>query len=348
MNAFLYILSFLAAVSIGWDSIDGSSHYYYERAYQLPETTNSVAYTEADETQLDLQYATHDEQVVPAPSLEEEDTTPVSQPEPETEASPVESPSTITQVVEEVAALPSAVLEEVREATQTIFKLPTTGEVPAQAVFELTNQARQKERLPAFRLDQTLSEMAELKIDDMLRNEYFDHDSPQGKGISDFADAAGYEYLLVGENLAYGNFRDAAHVVEAWLDSPGHRRNILHEQYLEIGIASRFVTFDGQKVWMVVQEFGVPRAVCQAVDTDLRVEIESRSETIAETDQALRDIQDTLQNLSPYSDAYATLVNEFNSLLDEYNALIKAQQADVKEYNSGVQAYNACLTNFES
>jgi uncharacterized protein YkwD len=47
-----------------------------------------------------------------------------------------------------------------------------------------------------------------------------------------------YEYVVVGENLAEGDFTSDADLVKGWMDSPGHRANILNTKYEEIGIAS--------------------------------------------------------------------------------------------------------------
>ena len=68
------------------------------------------------------------------------------------------------------------------------------------------------------------------------------------------ADDHGYVFYEVGENLAVG-YTSPEDVMVAWMDSDGHRANILHDTYTEMGVAAR-VALDGQIYW--VQEFGDP------------------------------------------------------------------------------------------
>ena len=76
-------------------------------------------------------------------------------------------------------------------------------------VIFFTNQNRKDNgNLRPLRENELLDRAAEAKLKDMFGKQYFEHESPAGKGPSDLAKAAGYRYILIGENLALGNFKD--------------------------------------------------------------------------------------------------------------------------------------------
>ena len=97
----------------------------------------------------------------------------------------------------------------------------------------------------------------------MFEKEYFEHKSPSGIGASDIAHDVGYEFILVGENIALGNFDGDEALVQAWMDSPGHRANILNKRYTEIGIAAEKGLYQGKMMWLAVQIFARPMSLCQ-------------------------------------------------------------------------------------
>ena len=71
---------------------------------------------------------------------------------------------------------------------------------------------------------------------------------------------AGYDFSSAGENLAV-NFSDSKDVIDAWMNSPEHRANILSNKFTEIGVATAMGTYEGSQVVFVVQEFGTPAVV---------------------------------------------------------------------------------------
>ena len=127
-----------------------------------------------------------------------------------------------------------------------------------------TNYYRKQNGLSSVSANSKLDEAATVKVDDMFSRQYFEHVSPSGKNGADLITEAGYEYLLMGENLAYGNFSSAKDLVDAWMASPGHRANILKVHYEELGISVKEGDYNGNKVWMAVQEFGRPTSSCPA------------------------------------------------------------------------------------
>ncbi len=124
-------------------------------------------------------------------------------------------------------------------------------------IVSLTNESRQAFKLKSLSQNEKLAQAAQAKADDMLKNQYFAHNSPQGKAPWDFIRASGYEYLVAGENLAV-NFTDAESVEQAWMNSPSHKANLLNKNYEEIGIGISKGEFQGRQATFVVQMFGDP------------------------------------------------------------------------------------------
>ena len=104
----------------------------------------------------------------------------------------------------------------------------------AKETVHLVNIERAKSGLPALKLDAPLSQIATLKADDMMENNYFDHVSPTYGQPWDMANKFGYTYTSFGENIAYGH-RSPQEVVKGWMDSPGHKANILTKDFTNIG-----------------------------------------------------------------------------------------------------------------
>ncbi|MEX2514784.1 MAG: CAP domain-containing protein [Candidatus Paceibacterota bacterium] len=130
--------------------------------------------------------------------------------------------------------------------------------LPAVLV-DLANEDRGKEGLNALEPNEKLKRAAQLKADHMAELGYFAHDAPDGTTPWEWFAQAGYEYEAAGENLAI-NFSDSADVERAWMDSPGHRENILEEGFTEIGIATAIGEYEGDETVFVVQLFGRPTA----------------------------------------------------------------------------------------
>lgn len=124
-------------------------------------------------------------------------------------------------------------------------------------VTDATNKARASEGQAPLVRNALLDEAARLKAEDMARNGYFAHWSPTGVSPWHWFGEAGYTYAHAGENLAV-HFTDSGEVVEAWLNSPTHRANILNGNYSEIGIGTAEGRYEGYDTVFVVQMFGTP------------------------------------------------------------------------------------------
>lgn len=124
-------------------------------------------------------------------------------------------------------------------------------------IVELTNEERDDDALGSLRRSATLDEAARLKAEDMAAKGYFAHYAPDGTSPWYWFDEAGYAFIHAGENLAV-HFTDSDEVVEAWMDSPGHRANIMNGNYTEIGVGTAEGEYNGYPTVFVVQLFGTP------------------------------------------------------------------------------------------
>jgi len=132
-----------------------------------------------------------------------------------------------------------------------------SSEITVQKVLDQTNNERKNLGLESLSYNSILSQSAQKKAEDMFENDYWAHNSPQGKTPWTFFDASGYKYSVAGENLAK-DFYNTESLIKAWMNSPTHKANIVHQKYKEIGIAVVNGTIDGIKTTLVVEHFGTP------------------------------------------------------------------------------------------
>lgn len=102
-------------------------------------------------------------------------------------------------------------------------------------VVDLTNAERAKEGLKPLEMHSPLMKVAQAKSEDMAKNNYFSHTSPTYGSPFDQIKSAGISYRSAGENIAQGQ-RTPQQVVQAWMESPGHRQNIMNANYTHIGV----------------------------------------------------------------------------------------------------------------
>ncbi|UOQ49288.1 CAP domain-containing protein [Gracilibacillus caseinilyticus] len=104
-----------------------------------------------------------------------------------------------------------------------------------QEVIDLTNVEREKQGLSPLTLDTELSKVAKAKSQDMASKGYFSHNSPTYGSPFDMMEQFGISYQTAGENIAKGQ-TTPEEVVKAWMNSEGHRANILNEDFTHIGV----------------------------------------------------------------------------------------------------------------
>lgn len=126
-----------------------------------------------------------------------------------------------------------------------------------KVLVDYTNQNRDTKNYGHLAINSVLEKAAQMKADDMAEKGYFAHKSPDGKTPWYWFGQAGYDFSYAGENLAV-NFSESVDVSNAWMNSPGHRENIMNSNFSEIGIATAEGMYQGRKTTFVVQLFGRP------------------------------------------------------------------------------------------
>lgn len=106
----------------------------------------------------------------------------------------------------------------------------------AQEVLDLVNAERGKERLKPLKLAKDLNHYAQIRAKEITKK--FSHTRPDGRSC--FTVVPKYGYRILGENLAGGQ-RSPEEVVEAWMNSPGHRANIMNPNFEELGVGYLYV-----------------------------------------------------------------------------------------------------------
>ena len=127
------------------------------------------------------------------------------------------------------------------------------------------NAERARNGSAPLQWEEQLAAVARAHSDDMTRRGYFSHDTPEGLGPSDRIDRAGYScwkgsHYGVAENIAIETTvnnldRAAAEAVRGWMNSPGHRTNLLGRQYDRTGIGASFGTWRGYRAVYLTQGF---------------------------------------------------------------------------------------------
>jgi uncharacterized protein YkwD len=164
--------------------------------------------------------------------------------------------------------------------------------VISATLVDLTNGDRQEDHLATLTVNPLLTKAAQAKADDMAAKGYFAHVTPEGYEPWYFFTQAGYDYAAAGENLAV-NFSESSSVEKAWMNSPGHRANILNGRFTEIGIATAVGEYEGKKTTFVVEEFGTPRTEAAPAPTPTKETIPTNPEEPAVVAAAPSDVLGT-------------------------------------------------------
>ncbi len=139
-----------------------------------------------------------------------------------------------------------------------------TGAVLPSVIVDMVNEARAESSLGQLTRNPLLDAAAQMKAEDMAKNQYFAHFSPSGVSPWYFFDKVNYNFVNAGENLAI-HFTDTKELMAAWMASPTHRANILNGAFTEIGIGMASGEFEGFQTLYVVQFFGTPAATSPQV-----------------------------------------------------------------------------------
>jgi uncharacterized protein YkwD len=231
-------------------------------------------------------------------------------------------------------------------------KYDKTSYLTQKGILEWTNFYRNQNNLKLLEEDEQLDKIAYLRIKDMFEKQYFAHYSKSGIGAPEIAQNVSYKYITIGENIALGNFSDDKELVDAWMASEGHRKNILNARYTKIGIALEKGNFFDEnsknqiQTWIIVQVFAKPESDCPIPDKNL--------------EQKINDLKTEIENLKAEADSLKDYLNKnnilktpqeiifYNEKVSDYNNLVNKINDKISEIKDLISIYNKQVENFNN
>jgi len=187
---------------------------------------------------------------------------------------------------------------------------------------------------------------AEKKLQDMFTNQYFEHASPSGVDVGDLGDSVGYAYIVIGENLALGNFKNDRSLVDAWMASPGHKDNILNKRYTETGVAVGQGVYKDKSIWMAVQHFGLPKSACPSIDDALRSMIDNDQKRVKKLENDLAYKRSEIDSGGLQAKEGVDIIGKienYNNLVSDYYNIFDNIKEKINKYNEQVKSFNDCI-----
>jgi len=234
-----------------------------------------------------------------------------------------------------------------------LIEKETESVLSNEEIIKFTNYYREENDIAELNINQLLMEAAENKLNDMFQKQYFAHISPEGDDAGIILKEIGYDYLVVGENLARGYFKDSKDLVDGWMKSPDHRENILNPKFREIGVAQREGKFQGKEQYLAVQIFASPLSLCPLPDESSLSQIQEKEEELEELTKKAEILRGEIEKESQEefeSEAEFQVVQDkiktYNALVRRINKLSKELETLILNYNSQVNSFNTCIDNF--
>jgi len=234
-----------------------------------------------------------------------------------------------------------------------LIEKETESVLSNEEIIKFTNYYREENDIAELNINQLLMEAAEAKLSDMFQKQYFAHISPEGDDAGIILKEIGYDYLVVGENLARGYFKDSKDLVDGWMKSPDHRENILNPKFREIGVAQREGKFQGKEQYLAVQIFASPLSLCPLPDESSLSQIQEKEEELEELTKKAEILRGEIEKESQEefeSEAEFQVVQDkiktYNALVRRINKLSKELETLILNYNSQVNSFNTCIDNF--
>jgi len=135
--------------------------------------------------------------------------------------------------------------------------LGSNADITSANLLAFTNTMREQDKKPTLSYNEKLAHAAEMKAQDMFAQQYWSHNAPDGSRPWKWLSVVEYSYTEAGENLARG-FDSAEAIVNAWMNSPSHRENVLKPVYSEVGFAAVDGTLGGKQTTLVVALYAQP------------------------------------------------------------------------------------------
>jgi len=153
----------------------------------------------------------------------------------------------------------SATQPQMAEAADTVTVTGCTGtsivlDLNEKAMLDLHNKQRATQGLKALCVHPALQRAAEAHSQDMMDKDYFAHNSQDGTTFAQRIKREGYNYRAAGENIAWGSgsLGSPDSIFKNWMNSPGHKANIMNKSYREVGIgavAGTYQSYAGATMW---------------------------------------------------------------------------------------------------
>lgn len=173
----------------------------------------------------------------------------------------VPSPAQVSEAPKEIVTVinqkptPQTVTESAPVVTSPELPGRTDNAITERNIWLIVNEKRQEAGLPLLTLDERLNTAAQTKSDDMAARHYFAHADPDGNKAWPLVKAEGYDYRFIGENLAL-YFTDVETMMDAWMLSESHRKNILSDHYVDFGVGLTEGNYNGYDTVFVTTLFG--------------------------------------------------------------------------------------------
>ena len=170
-------------------------------------------------------------------------------------------------------------------------------------IIQEVNPVREDQGFLALEVDEKLNQAAQLKAEDMIARDYFSHQGPTGELPWSWLDGVGYNYAVAGENLAM-DVNDPKVLINAWLNSPAHAKNILNESFTEMGIGIAKGKINNKETIVVVMFL--------AREMNVVEEISQEKEP-----QVLGALIEEIKNVPPEEPVIIQIVDQGKELFDQ-------------------------------
>ncbi len=231
-----------------------------------------------------------------------------------------------------------------QERDYTIKNMALHLDLTPTNIIWFTNYYRVYYGLKPLSVSSKLNQSSGDKLRDMFTYQYFEHTRPGSNRTFDiFFDQENYVFIKIGENLALGDFKTSKQVVDAWMASTEHRKNILDPLYTNIGTSFDHGVINGSTTTIFVQHFGKPQSGCPSVDTLLNDHINATKSQIATLRDNIGIKEGELTTTSPLDPSNNTIVSEYDNLVSSYNLITNQLTTLVTSYNKQVVEYDACI-----
>jgi len=212
-----------------------------------------------------------------------------------------------------------------------------------QLILKEINPVRADHGFLDLKVNKKLAEAAQMKALDMIKRNYFDHIGPDGETPWTWLELVDYDYAAAGENLAI-NASEPLILINAWLDSPSHAKNILNGYFTDIGIGMANGEIDSKKTTVVVMFVG--REKTASLELASNITDDYRDMMITELDKSSKpqNIYNEDINIEPEKPVVVRTVSE-EDLYKENLVLAAIDRNNIREIDTDITLFQMFLLN---